>query len=49
MANLYRDEFIFEGVVYDFRWALEAMQYFRDKLTFRQDDILVATFGKSGK
>ena len=49
IANLYRSEFIFERVVYDFRWSLGVMQYFRDELKLREDDVPVAIFAKSGE
>ena len=49
MANLYRGEFHFDGVVYTCQYSLEQLKYFRDELTLREDDVFVATFGKSGK
>ena len=49
MANLYRDEFLFEGVVFDYRFSPAMMNYFRDELTLQENDVFVATFGKSGK
>ena len=49
MANLYRGEFLFEGVLYTFEYSLEQLKYFRDELTLREDDVFIATYGKSGK
>ena len=48
MANLYQGEFIYDGIVYDYKQSEDTLVYMKNKVTYSEDDVVVASYPKSG-
>ena len=48
MANLYRGEFIYDGTVYDYKQSEDTLVSMKNKVTYSEDDVVVASYPKSG-
>ena len=48
MANLYQGEFIYDGIVYDYKQSEDTLMYMKKKVTYSEDDVVVASYPKSG-
>ena len=48
MSKLYTGGFVYDGVTYDWQHDKESLMFMKDSLTLREDDVVIATYPKSG-